>query len=176
MKKVLLSLVIIAGLAFGTTSCSKAKDAANKTAEAAKNAANKTAEAAKNAANKTIDAAKTGVDAVKDGANKAVDAVKNTVADTKQIAEGKALFASKTCTACHNVDKKVVGPSIKEIVKIYDEKGANMVKFLKGNLEAIVDTDPAQVAVMKANLTGILKGAKAEELQAITAYMRSVAK
>jgi len=176
MKKVLLSLVVIAGLAFGTTSCSKAKDAANKTVEATKKAANTVGDAAKHAADKTADLAKDGANAVVDGVKKAGDAVKNAVVDTKQVAAGKVLFTSKTCTACHAADKKVVGPSIKDIVKKYEETGGNIVKFLKGNSEAIVDTDPAQVAMMKANLTGILKGIKAEELQAITAYMRSVAK
>jgi len=98
-------------------------------------------------------------------------------ADTgDQIALGEKLFAEKTCTACHSLDAKVIGPSIKDIIKIYDEKGGNLVKFLKGNAEAIVDTDPGQVAIMKANLDGFVKDMSPEELQAVTAYMRKVAK
>jgi len=165
MKRVLLSLVVVAGLAFSTTSCSKAKDSAKKAGDAVENAAEKTTEVAKDAAN-----------TVKDGAEKAVDAVKNAAGNDEQIAKGKELFTSKTCVACHGISNKVLGPSVKDIVKTYADKGANMVKFLKGNSEAIVDTDPAQVAIMKANIDGFLKELKAEELQAITAYMRSVAK
>ena len=104
--------------------------------------------------------------------------VEETASDTKseQVALGEKLFTEKTCVACHVLDTKLIGPSIKDIVKIYDEKGANMVQFLKGNAEAIVDTDPGQVAIMKANLDGFVKGLTPEELQAITAYMRSAAK
>ena len=165
MKRVLLSLVVVAGLAFGTTSCSKAKDSAKKAGEAVEHAAEKTGDAVKHAAEKTTEA-------VKEGAEK----VGNAVTDNAQVEKGKALFTSKTCATCHGVDKKVLGPSIKNIVKVYSDKGANMVKFLKGNSEAIVDTDAGQVAIMKANIDGFLKEMKAEELQAITAYMRSVGK
>ncbi len=84
--------------------------------------------------------------------------------------------SSKTCTSCHGIDKKILGPSVQDIVKVYEEKEANMVKFLKGNAEAIVDTDPGQVAIMKANIDGFLKDISAEDLQALAAYMRSAAK
>jgi cytochrome c len=99
-----------------------------------------------------------------------------TDAKSEQIALGEKLFTEKTCVACHQLDTKLIGPSIKDIVKIYDEKGANMVQFLKGNTEAIVDTDPGQVAIMKANLDGFVKDLTPEELQALTGYMRNAAK
>ena len=176
MKRVLLSMVVLAGLAITTTSCGKAKDAAKNGIEATKDAAKATGDAVKDAADKTVEATKDAANAVKDGADKVADAVANTADNTKQIAEGKALFASKTCTTCHGIDKKILGPSVKDIVKVYNEKGANMVKFLKGNAKAIVDTNPGQVAIMKANIDGFLKEMPASELQALTAYMRSVAK
>lgn len=87
---------------------------------------------------------------------------------------GKKLFAEKTCTTCHQADAKVIGPSIKDITKIYAEQNADIVKFLKGTAEAIVDTDPGQVAIMKANLDGFVKDLSGEELAAIAAYMKSV--
>jgi len=107
-----------------------------------------------------------------------VKAVEETTSDAKneQVALGEKLFTEKTCVACHQLDTKLIGPSIKDIVKIYDEKGANMVQFLKGNTEAIVDTDPGQVAIMKANLDGFVKDLTPEELQALTGYMRNAAK
>ncbi len=97
-------------------------------------------------------------------------------ADTSgdQVAAGEKLFTDKTCNACHALDAKVIGPSIKDIAAKYAETGGNMVKFLKGNADAIVDTDPAQVAMMKANLDGIVKDISPEDLQSIAAYMRSV--
>ena len=93
-----------------------------------------------------------------------------------QIALGKKLFAEKTCTACHALDTKVIGPSVKDMIKIYDDKGGNIVQFLKGNAAAIVDTDPGQVAIMKANLDGFVKDMTPEELQALAAYMRDAVK
>ena len=63
---------------------------------------------------------------------------------------GKEIFAGKgNCVACHQVDQKVIGPSIQEIAKIYKDKNADMVLFLKGESEPIVD--PSQFEVMKTN-------------------------
>ena len=87
---------------------------------------------------------------------------------------GKKLFSEKTCATCHNPDMKVIGPSIKDINKIYAEQNGDIIKFLKGEADAIVDTDPGQVAIMKANLDGFVKDMSADELAAITAYMKSV--
>lgn len=107
---------------------------------------------------------------------KAEEATTDASAKDDQIALGEKLFAEKTCVACHSLDAKVIGPSIKDIVKIYDEKGGNLVQFLKGNAEPIVDTDPGQVAIMKANLDGFVKDMSPEELQALAGYMRNAAK
>ncbi|NOQ91813.1 MAG: cytochrome c, partial [Flavobacteriaceae bacterium] len=57
--------------------------------------------------------------------------------------------------------------------KIYEEKEGNLVQFLKGNDAAIVDTDPGQVAIMKANLDGFVKDMSGDELQALANYMRN---
>ncbi|WP_298367038.1 c-type cytochrome [uncultured Lutibacter sp.] len=98
--------------------------------------------------------------------------VKEVVVDNLEL--GKELFTSKTCSTCHQADTKVIGPSIKDINKIYAEKNGNIVKFLKGEAEAIVDTDPGQVAIMKANLDGFVKDLSGDELAALAAYMRSI--
>jgi cytochrome c len=90
-----------------------------------------------------------------------------------QLALGEKLFTEKTCVSCHQMDAKVIGPSIKDIAKIYEEKNANIVQFLKGNEAPIVDTDPGQVAIMKANLDGFVKDLSGEELQALAAYIRN---
>ncbi|REG92253.1 c-type cytochrome [Flavobacterium aquicola] len=84
---------------------------------------------------------------------------------------GKEIFEGKgNCVACHQVDQKVIGPSIKEIAKIYKDKNGNMVNFLKGESEAIVD--PAQFPVMQANLA-ITKTFTEDELKAVEAYINS---
>lgn len=101
-----------------------------------------------------------------------------TVSDVKSpddyLALGEKLFAEKTCTTCHQVDTKVIGPSIKEISKVYAEKNANIVSFLKGESPAIVDTDPGQVAIMKANLDSFVKDMSSEELAALAVYIASI--
>ncbi len=84
---------------------------------------------------------------------------------------GKQIFESTgNCFACHQPDQKVVGPSIKEIAKMYKDKNGNIVTFLKGNAEPIVD--PSQFEVMKTNFA-ITKAMSDEELKAVEAYIYS---
>ncbi len=108
-----------------------------------------------------------------------VEAVQEEVEEIKEVATGnvelgKKLFTEKTCTACHLADTKVIGPSIKDMNRIYTEQNGDMVQFLRGNAEAIVDTDPGQVAIMKANLDSFVKDLSDEEVAALVAYMKSV--
>ncbi|TYP98753.1 cytochrome c [Tenacibaculum adriaticum] len=90
------------------------------------------------------------------------------------IAKGKALFTEKTCTTCHQTDKKVIGPSIKEITETYNKENASILLFLQSKSNPIVDIDPGQIAVMKANLDGFVKEMKEEELKSIELYMLSI--
>ena len=90
------------------------------------------------------------------------------------IALGEKLFTEKTCTTCHQIDTKVIGPSVKDIMKIYREQNANIVDFLKSKSEPIVDTDPGQVAIMKANLDGFVKDLSETEIAALATYMGSI--
>jgi cytochrome c len=84
---------------------------------------------------------------------------------------GKEIFEGKgNCTSCHQPDQKVIGPSIKEIAKIYRNKNADMVTFLKGNGEPIVD--PSQFAVMKTNFP-VTQAMSDEELKALETYIYS---
>ncbi|MCZ8329718.1 MAG: c-type cytochrome [Flavobacterium sp.] len=94
--------------------------------------------------------------------------------ETSVTVSGEELFSGKgTCTACHLPDQKVIGPSITEIAKIYKEKNASIVSFLKEEAEPIVD--PSQYEVMKANFA-ITKQMSDEELKALEDYMLSFAK
>jgi cytochrome c len=94
--------------------------------------------------------------------------------ETSVAVSGEELFSGKgTCTACHLPDQKVIGPSITEIAKIYKEKNASIVSFLKEEAEPIVD--PSQYEVMKANFA-ITKQMTDEELKALEEYMLSFAK
>ncbi|MDH6602503.1 cytochrome c [Myroides gitamensis] len=92
--------------------------------------------------------------------------------NAEKIALGKQIFEGKgTCASCHMADKKVIGPSIREIIEIYDKHDVSLISFLKGQEEAIVD--PAQFIIMQANLE-ITKKLSDLELEALEAYMRSM--
>ena len=67
-------------------------------------------------------------------------------------------------------DTKVIGPAIKDIAKIYKEKGASIASFINEESEAIVD--PTQYETMKANFV-ITKAMTAEERKALEVYMMS---
>ena len=87
------------------------------------------------------------------------------------LAKGQELFEGKgTCTACHKPDAKVIGPSIKEIAKIYKEKGASIAAFINEEVEPIVD--PSQYDTIKTNFA-ITKAMTAEERKALEVYMMS---
>jgi cytochrome c len=104
-----------------------------------------------------------------------VEAVKETVKTQEEnIALGKKLFTDKTCVTCHQPAVKVIGPSIKDINKKYTETNGNIVSFLKGETPPIVDTDPGQVAIMKANIDGFVKNLTNEEKAALAVYIRSI--
>ncbi|MDR2222310.1 MAG: cytochrome C552 [Flavobacteriaceae bacterium] len=90
----------------------------------------------------------------------------------EKVALGEKIFNGKgTCNACHLADKKVVGPSVQEIVATYDKYKGSIVTFLQGESEAIVD--PSQFVVMQANFA-ITKKMSQTELESLEAYMRSM--
>ena len=91
------------------------------------------------------------------------------------IADGKELFESNkaACFSCHQMDKKVIGPSIKDIAKIYKEQNGDMVAFLRKKADPIVD--PSQYSLMETNFA-VLKTMSDEELKSLEAYMMSTIK
>lgn len=95
------------------------------------------------------------------------------VEETTQTPEelGKEIFQGKgNCVACHQVDQKLIGPSLQDIAKIYKEKNGNIVAFLKEDAPPLVD--PSQYEVMKTNFA-ITKKMSDKELKALEAYMYS---
>lgn len=89
---------------------------------------------------------------------------------------GNRLFSEKTCITCHALYKTKIGPSVVNIVKVYNEKNTSIEKFLKGESNPIVDTTASQVEIMQENIDGFLKKVTEEELNAIATYMFHVAK
>ena len=119
-----------------------------------------------------------GISIISCGEKKETDAMGNPIEQTETSANqtpkalGKELFEGKgMCATCHKADQKIVGPSIKDISKIYTEKGASISLFLQGETDPIVD--PSQYEIMKANLE-ITKAMSEAEVQALETYMLSI--
>lgn len=91
-----------------------------------------------------------------------------------QLMLGNRLFSEKTCTTCHSVSTKKIGPSVKEIMNIYRKQNGDIVAFLKGEAKPIVDTTLSQVAIMQANIDGFLRGVTDDDLKIIANYMLHV--
>jgi len=150
MKKVILSVLILAAVSFSFTSCKgekkveKAKEEVKKEVE--KKVEEKTEEVKEVVGKELSETAKKGLEIM------------------------DSFEAANKCAACHKADAKFVGPSYTEIAKVYKEKKGNLVKFLKENADAIVD--PPQFAVMQSNLKETKKRS-GDELAAIAAYIRS---
>ncbi|MGH2666598.1 c-type cytochrome [Flavobacterium sp.] len=84
---------------------------------------------------------------------------------------GQEIFDGKgVCYTCHKPETKTIGPSLKDIAKIYKAKGGNIVEFLQGDAEPLVD--PSQFEVMKTNFA-ITKNLPLEEQKALEAYILS---
>ncbi|GAB1309710.1 hypothetical protein KH5_23930 [Urechidicola sp. KH5] len=121
-----------------------------------------------------------GGEAKKDAPTESKEVKKEVTVEKKEeksagdIANGKALFSSKGCVACHNETSKIIGPSVKDIAVKYDEAGADLFAFLRGKSEAIVDTDASQVTIMKNNIDTMVKGINDADLTDIVAYMSSL--
>ncbi|KUF45349.1 cytochrome c [Myroides marinus] len=92
--------------------------------------------------------------------------------EADKIAQGEKIFTGKgNCTTCHMADKKLIGPSIQDIVKGYDAKGGDLTAFLRAKADPIIE--PAQFPMMEANLN-ITKKLTPLEMEALILYMRSL--
>ena len=87
---------------------------------------------------------------------------------------GKSIFEGKgNCAACHRIDEKLVGPSLKDIANIYIAQNGDLVSFLKDDAKPLVD--PTQYEVMKTNFA-LTKAMSDEELKGLEAYIYSQVK
>lgn len=144
-------MFVLATVAFTFTSCGEKK-------------ADKPAEPAKEVVKEVKETTKEVVKEVKEVAQELSAQAK------KGLEVMDSFDAANKCSACHKPDAKFVGPSFKEIATKYKAEKGNIVKFLKEEADPIVD--PAQFAIMKANLSETKKRS-GDELAAIAAYIRS---
>ena len=95
------------------------------------------------------------------------------VPETASLKKGETLFQENNCAACHQVNQKIVGPSLQDMAKIYKEKNGDFVAFLKQEAQPIVD--PSQYETMKINLQ-VTKNMTDAELQSLELYLSSHSK
>ena len=94
----------------------------------------------------------------------------NATSNEGDVVAGKELFTNKGSVACHQLDVKTVGPSLKVIATAYTDNNDGLKAFLKEEGEAIVD--PAQAAVMKPQLA-VTKSMSDNDLNNIVSYIQS---
>ncbi len=173
MKK-LAMLFLAAFLMINLSSCGgKEHNKAQEATQTVKEKAEEMKEGVKEAASDVKDAAKDAAESVKETAKDAAEGVKEAASDVKEAVTGKdgsALFADNGCTACHKEAQKSIGPALKDIAAGYAGKEDQLMKFLKGESEAIID--PPQFAVMQPNLE-ITKKMADGDVKAIADYIMS---
>lgn len=85
-------------------------------------------------------------------------------------ADGKTIFQSKGCAACHNAVADTVGPSLKKIAAAYKGHEDELIKFFKGQGKAKVD--PPKFAMMMPQINNTKKLSDAE-LKALADFILS---
>ncbi|MCO6499609.1 MAG: c-type cytochrome [Vicingus serpentipes] len=100
------------------------------------------------------------------------DVVEKVVEETvaKPTQAGADLFKANACVACHQEDRKIVGPSLKDIATGYTDNTEGLIAFLAGEGEAIID--PSQAAVMAPQIE-TTKAMSNEERTSIADYIMS---
>ena len=83
--------------------------------------------------------------------------------------EGETIFKSQGCSSCHKEKStSKVNPSLTEISMTYQGKQEQLIKYLKGEAEAIVRPDKAYLMKRHIEKTKKLEDA---ELKALTDYL-----
>lgn len=105
------------------------------------------------------------------GTKPAIPEEKTILEDSETGGSGEKLYKDKGCLVCHQLNTKLVGPSVKDIAAAYSGNKAGLTAYLKGEGKSIVD--PSQGSVMQAQLA-ITKALPAKDLDAIVDYILSV--
>jgi len=89
--------------------------------------------------------------------------------NTARAGDGETLFKSQGCGSCHKEKtNSKVNPSLTEIATTYQGKQEQLIKFLKGESEAIVR--PEKAYLMKRHIEKTKKLSDAD-LQALTGFI-----
>ena len=87
--------------------------------------------------------------------------------------EGKDVFESLHCATCHKVDTGKVNPSLESIAQAYKGKENQLLSYLKGEAESIVN--PGKGDMMKRQIEKT-KALKETEIKALFDFIMSYGK
>ncbi|MDQ1264703.1 MAG: cytochrome c [Campylobacterota bacterium] len=85
--------------------------------------------------------------------------------------KGKQIFEAKGCAVCHKKDMDTIGPSIAAIARGYLGKEKEMISYLRGQGQPIVD--PMRASVMNPQLVKI-RTLFDPDMQALATYIISI--
>lgn len=87
------------------------------------------------------------------------------------VAEGESLF-KKTCTACHMIDRKLIGPALKGVLK---KRSPEWAMNLILNTEQMLNEDPDAKQLLETYQTPMLsQGLTESEARAVLEYLRTI--
>ena len=89
--------------------------------------------------------------------------------NTAMADEGETIFKSQGCMSCHKKEStSKVNPSLTEISQVYQGKEEQLIKYLKGESEAIVRPDKSNL--MKRHIEKTKKLSDAD-LKSLAGYL-----
>ena len=86
--------------------------------------------------------------------------------------KGKSIYAGK-CTACHLVDRRMIGPALKGV---YDRRSPEWVLNMLHNTNEMLQKDPIAKALLKEynNALMINQNLSEDEAKAVAEYLRTL--
>lgn len=104
-------------------------------------------------------------------AETSISSAETSIDAPENVAKGEKLFKDKGCVVCHQLNTKLIGPSLVDVAKAYKGKRDQLNSFLKGDSKSIID--PAQHAIMEPQIL-ITKAMSEADRMAIVEYLLSV--
>ena len=108
--------------------------------------------------------------------NKGIGPIKKVVftekIDEVLVENGKNIFKSK-CTACHNINRRLIGPPMKGI---YDRRSPEWVMNIILNPDEMLKEDPIAMALLKEynNIIMLNQNITKDQARALAEYFRSL--
>lgn len=92
--------------------------------------------------------------------------------DSDLAEKGKSIYAGK-CTACHLVDRRMIGPALKGV---YDRRSPEWVLNILLNTNEMLQKDPVAKALLKEynNALMINQNLSEDEAKAVAEYLRTL--